>query len=74
MIDMLTPFSQVSDMNAQLAQVRLKTDKEKEDSRRTHEELAAVKKVSALTNTLRRLTSTTARVHTVLVWLNVISL
>ena len=38
---------QISEMNTQLAQARLKTDKDKDEARKLQEELAAVKKVAA---------------------------
>ena len=39
---------QISEMNTQLAQARLKTDKDKDEARKLQEELAAVKKVGRL--------------------------
>ena len=38
----------MNEMNANVAEARLKSDKEREDSRKVYDELAAVKKVSGL--------------------------
>ena len=47
-----TLFSKVNELNAEIAQVRLRTDKNKDNFRKTNDELSAVKKArSDITNT-----------------------